>query len=285
VLEEMRAIEEGDVARFDRAFFGHVGHVATVVVRSLGLALSGGRLERNVPSSLVTGRLCQRLARASAAFALVSEATMVTVGGQLKRREKLTGRLADALAWLYLGSAAVKRFHDAGEPEGERPLVEWSLEHALAEIDRALAGVLRNLPSRPAACAVAALVFPLGRRSRGPSDELGKQAALAMLEDGNVRASLTSGIYLPPADEPGLGRLEAALRDALPALAVEAELRHAVSEGRIDHAPGDALAERAVAAGIIDQEDLARLSAADRAREEAIAVDAFDAKDFGGMRR
>ena len=41
----------------------------------------------------------------------------MTLGARLKRREKISGRLADALAWLYLGSAALKRFHDDGEPD------------------------------------------------------------------------------------------------------------------------------------------------------------------------
>jgi len=286
VLEEIRAIEAGDVARFDRAFFGHIAFATTSAVRSLGLALSGGRLEGRVPETGAMRRMCQRLSRSSAAFALVSEVTMVTVGGRLKRREMLTGRLADALAWLYVGSAAVKRFHDAGEPEAERAVVEWALEHALAEIDEALSGVLRNLPARAAAWAITPLVFPPGLRGRerGPDDRLSARAAVAMLEDEATRESLTRGIYLPPADEPGLGRLESALREARPALAVEAKLRRAVAAGRLDPAPGDELAERAVQAGLLDEEERARLSAAERAREEAIAVDAFDAKEFAQLR-
>jgi acyl-CoA dehydrogenase len=284
-LEEMRAVQEEDLERFDRAFFGHLGFVATTAARALLLGISRGRFERNAPGRSFTRRTCQRLSRCSAAFALVSDAAMATLGGRLKRREKITGRLADALAWLYLGSATVKRFHDQGEPESQRAFVAWASEHAFAEIDRALTGVLRNLPARPVAWLLAPLVFPLGRRERGPDDALGSEAARALLEDDAAREELTAGIFLPPAEEVGLGRLEAALRKAKPALAVEAKLRRAVAEGKLDKAPGDALAASALKAGILTVEEIAQLKAADEAREEAIRVDAFDPKDFAELRR
>jgi acyl-CoA dehydrogenase len=284
-LEEMHAVEEDDLERFDRAFFGHLGFVATTAVRSLLLGLSRGHLERNVPKDGFARRVCQRLSRASAAFALVSDAAMATLGGRLKRREKITGRLADALAWMYLASAAVERFHDDGEPDGQRPFAEWACEHALAEIDRALTGVLRNLPARPVAWLLTPLVFPLARRERGPSDALGSEVARALLEDAPARESLTTGIFLPPAEEAGLGRLEAALRKAKPALAVEAKLRRAVAEGRIDRAPGDGLAAAGLAAGVVTREEVAQVEAAAELREEAVRVDAFDAKEFTALRR
>ena len=277
-LEEMRAVEAGDLERFDRALFGHLGFVATTAARSLLLGVSGGRLERGRPAAEAgpfVRRACQRLGRASASFALVSDAAMATLGGQLKRREKITGRLADALAWLYMGSAVVKRFHASGESADERAVAEWALAHALAEVDRALAGLLRNLPARPVAWLLAPLVFPLGRRERGPDDALGSEVARTLLENDSTREALTAGIYRPSEDEPGLGQLEAALREAKAALAVEAKLRRAVAEGRIDRAPGDGLAAAARAAGILDDADLERLAAADRARDQVIQVDVF----------
>jgi len=282
--EEMRAVAEDDLEGFDRAFFGHLGFVATTASRALLLGLTGGRLDAAAPGRGFTRRACQRLGRASAGFALVSEAAMATLGGQLKRREKLTGRLADALAWLYLGSAVVKRFHDDGEPEGDRAFAEWGVRHALAEIDRALDGVLRNLPARPVAWALRAFVFPLGRRERGPDDALGSAVVRSLLDDEAARDRLTAGIFRPPPEEVGLGRLEAALAAARPALAVEAKIRRAVTDGRLDRAPGDALAAAAHAAGIVSDSELAQLAAADQAREEAIRVDAFSPEAFTELR-
>ena len=110
-------------------------------------------------------------------------------------------------------------------------------------------------------------------------------AARALLEDAEAREALTSAIYLPRADEPGLGRLEAALEEATPALAIESALRRAVAEGRLDPAPGIELAEAAVAAGILREEEVDRLASARAARDEAVRVDAFDAKEFVDLHR
>jgi len=210
---------------------------------------------------------------------------MATLGGQLKRREKITGRLADALAWQYLGSATLKRFCDAGQPERERPFLAWACTHALYQCQVALAGVLDNLPNRPAAWALRPIIFPLGRRLRPANDALGSAVARALLDDPEARDALTADIYRPPADEPGLGRLEAALEQAVAALAVEKKIRDAVRAGALDHAPGDVLADRALEAGVISSEERQCIHAADEARNEAIQVDAFTQDEYAGMRR
>jgi len=283
-LEEIDAFASNDLDRFDRAFFGHVGHVFSTASRALILGLSAGRLERNAPEGFAR-RYVQRLSQASAAFAIVSDACMASLGGQLKRREMITGRLADALAWMYLASASLKRFHDTGALAGDRPFVAWACDHALANVERGLDGVLRNLPSRPLAWALRPLVFPLGRRERGPDDARVSEAAKALLDDEEARERLTSGIFIPPADELGLGRLEAALDKATEALRIETRLRAAVREGVIDRAPGEALARAGLAAGVISQIELEMLHAADEARDEVIQVDDFDTLDYRKLRR
>jgi len=283
-FEELNAVEADDLERFDRAFFGHLRFALTGAARAFLLGITNGRLDRRARGGALR-RHVQRLGRASAAFALVSEAAMVTLGGELKRREALTGRLADALAWLYLGSAVVKRFHDAGEPAREQPFAQWAVEHALAEIERALAGVLRNLPSRPVAWLVAVLAFPLGRSERGPDDALGARVAETLLGDDLARESLTAGIFIPPADEVGLGCLEAARTAAVPALEVEAKLRQLVHDRSLAPASDDILARAAASAGLITDTELELLAAAERARNRAIAVDAFDPDEFRALRR
>ncbi|MCH2327700.1 MAG: acyl-CoA dehydrogenase, partial [Rhodospirillales bacterium] len=97
VQDEMQAIDTNDLARFDRALFGHLGFVFQNSVRALFLALTGGALT-DVPENGVDARYFKRLTRYSAAFALVTDIALATLGGALKRREKISGRLADALA-------------------------------------------------------------------------------------------------------------------------------------------------------------------------------------------
>ena len=283
VQDEMRAVAQRDVARFDRAFFGHLGHVATNTVRAALLGLSDGRLVRP-PVRGTVGRAFGRLSRMSAAFALVSDAAMATLGGRLKRMEKLSGRLADVLAWMYLGAAALKRYVDDGEPQQDLPFVEWCATHALYQIQTALVGLLDNFPNRPVAWLLRRLVFPLGARYRPPSDRLGSAVARQLLEDRAARLALTADIHVPPPDEPGLGRLEAALDHAVEALAVETKLRDAVRAGRLDRAPGDALLMQALHAGIVTAEEFQTVLQADEIRDEVIQVDAFDPETFRSLR-
>lgn len=283
-LAEIQAFEKRDLEAFDRAFFGHVGHVFSTASRALLLGLSFGRLERDAPEGFAR-RYVQHLSRTSAAFALVSDACMASLGGQLKRKEMITGRLADALAWMYLASATLKRFCDENSPAADRPFVTWACDHALINIENALDGVLRNLPVRPAAWLLRPLIFPLGRRERGPDDSTVSDVAVAVLDDPETRERLTAGIFSPPDHEVGLGRLEAALGKALEALQVEAKLRAAVRGGVLERAPGDAMAVAGFAAGVISEAEVEALHAADAAREEVIQVDAFDPTDFRKLRR
>src|SRR5690606_38676885 len=131
-------------------------------------------------------------------------------------------------------------------------------ELALYRIQEALLGVLDNLPQRGIARLLKIALFPFGARFRPPSDRLGQEVARDILEDREARRSLTPDVFLPPADEPGLGALEAALDKAVRALPVETKLRDAVRAGRLDHAPGYMLDDLGVAAGIIsgDEYDL-----------------------------
>jgi acyl-CoA dehydrogenase len=283
-LEEIEAVADGDLGRFDQAFFGHVGFVLTSAVRAFALGITNGR-GIPAPEGGAAAPWFGRLTRQSAAFALVSDACMATLGGRLKRREKITGRLADALAWMYLASAALKRFCDEGQPERDRALLEWGCTHAAHQVQEALRGVLDNLPNRPVAWALRALVFPTGARLRPPSDRMGSAVARALLDDGEARAALTRDIYLPPPEEDGLGRLEAALGKALAALAVESRIREAVRSGQLDHAPGGDLADRALEAGIISADERKDIHDADEARDEVIRVDAFRPEEYARLRR
>ncbi len=282
VQPEIESVDRSDLARFDRAVFGHLNFVIRNIVRSFLLAITGARITP-APVRGPTAKYFRRLTRYSAAFALISDAAMGTLGGVLKRREKLSGRLADALAWMYLGSAALKRFHSEGEPARDLALVRWAGALALYNIQEALRGVLDNLPNRFVANVLRGLVFPFGGRFRPPTDKLGGAVARGLLEDREARRSLTTDIYIPSADEVGLGRLEAALEKAVEALAVETKLRDAVRAGRLDRAPGYVLAERGLAAGIISEEEYRRLREADEARDEVIQVDAFDPETYRSL--
>ncbi|HET7922170.1 MAG TPA: acyl-CoA dehydrogenase, partial [Gammaproteobacteria bacterium] len=111
VLREMRAAAMDDHAeamkQFDDALFAHAGLALSNAARSLVLALSIARFTR-VPVGEPTHRYYQHINRFSASFVLASDAAMLTLGGALKRKEKLSARLGDMLSAMYIASAVLK---------------------------------------------------------------------------------------------------------------------------------------------------------------------------------
>lgn len=279
---EMQALEQDDAKAFDRLMFRHAGFIGRNAWRSLAMALTGARFA-GAPVNGPAAHYCRKLTRYSSAFALITDAALLTLGGSLKRREKISGRLADGLAWMYLASAALKRFHDEGSPAVDEPLLRWSGDLALWNIQQALGGVIDNLPNRPAAWILRGLVFPLGKRIAPPGDTLGADVARAILDGGDMRRRLTRNIFVPPPGEPGLGQLEDALRLALLARPAAQKLAVARRDGRLAAAPPSQSIEQALALKIVDQAEAHHWMQAEQARDSAIAVDAFSAEDYRNL--
>jgi len=282
VLKEMRAVAEKDPAiasrDFDVALFGHFGFTLSNAARACWLGLTGARWAV-APVRGPTRRYYQQLTRMSAAFALAADLAMLSLGGALKRREKLSGRFADVLSQLYLASAVLKRFEDQERPAADLPLVRWACEDALQHLQTALDGVLKNFPQRPLAWLLRALIFPLGKPYSPPDDHLGHQVASLLLTPSAARDRLTAGMFVPADPDQALGRLELALHEVERAEAVEKVLDKAVKGGVLPRAPLLELVELAVAHGVIDHYDAERVRVAEKRRREVITVDEFS-KDY-----
>ena len=200
---------------------------------------------------------------------------MLVLGGQLKRKEKLSGRFADVLSNLYLASAVLKRFKDQGRPDADWPLVKWACDDALHAIQESLDALLKNFPQRPLAWLVRVLIFPLGKHYAPPDDRLGHQVATLLLSPSVARDRLTDGMFIPRnANEP-LGRIEAALAQVERAEVIEKVLHDAVKNGALPKAPIASLIDTALERGIIDAQGAEQLRAAEALRREVITVDDF----------
>jgi acyl-CoA dehydrogenase len=275
VLREMQAVASDDSVAFDRALFGHVGFAISNAARSLWLGLSAARLAGS-PVRGPVRRCYQQLMRMSAAFALVADVSLLVLGGSLKRREKLSGRLADVLSHLYLASATLKRFEDQGRPREDLPLVQWVCERSLYLMQCSLDGLLKNFPQRAVAWLLRRLLFPLGKPYGGPSDRLGQQCADLLLAPSAARDRLTRGLYLPTEDDQTLARLEQALALQVALAPLEKKLRLAVKNGELQAAAEAALWQQAHAQKIITDDEFIQWQVADAARLQAITVDEFE---------
>jgi acyl-CoA dehydrogenase len=283
LFQEISAVHAEDpragIRAFDAAFFGHVLFAASNKARALWTGLTGARFVR-APGDANTRAYYRQLTRLSSAFAFAADAALFVLGGALKRRERLSARLADVLSELYLASCALKRFEDDGRPPEDLPLLHWSMQDALARVERAFYGLFRNLPGRLLPGALRFIIFPLGRQFTGPSDRLGQAVCNLVLQPGPSRERLTAGMFVPRTEDRALGTLEAALVATIAAEPAERKL-HAARGSPTLGGPADApdLAA-AVASGVIAQDEADAIERADALRRRAIMVDDFP-KDLG----
>lgn len=285
VLKEMQAVSNParnlGLLEFDQAFFGHVGFSISTAARALWQGLTGGRLLA-VPEGPWRRQL-QRATRLSAAFVLTADTSMLLLGGDLKRREKLSGRLADILSNLYLVSSVVKQYADRGRPKEEWPLVEWTCAESFRTIEVAFGAFFRNFPSRPVAWLLQMATFPLGLRPQDPSDRLGHQLAALLMEPSVLRDRLSAGIFAPADTSEPLGLLDDALVKVIAAEAVERKLRDALRNRTLVVAEEGETLAAAVAARVISAEEADLVLVAEASRRAVIEVDDFP-PDYGRMK-
>ena len=98
--------KEKGLDAFDENFWGHVGHSIGNAARALARGWTGGRIG-TAPKGVDRPHHWKRLSRYAAAFALVSDLALLTLGGGLKRKEMISARLGDILSELYLLGAVL----------------------------------------------------------------------------------------------------------------------------------------------------------------------------------
>lgn len=276
VYDEITALNQGDFAGFDRAAWAHLGFSLRNGARSLILSLTRGHLAQ-VPLSGKPARYAQKLAWASAGFACLTDYALLAYGGSLKRHENITGRFADVLSWLYLGSATLRRFEQEGQPVEDWPFVQWGLETAIAQIQQSFDGLLSNLPM-PILGNLLRAGLRLNPLGEPPADRLSQRVA-QLMQQADTREHLTAGIYLPQDPDQALGRLENAYRLTQQAIPILKQLKAAVKSGQLSadlaHQPTAALIEAGLRAGLISGPDSDIAYAAEVARTDAIQVDSF----------
>ena len=209
---------------------------------------------------------------------MLSDIALGSLGGDLKRREKLTGHLADVLTWIYLGTCVLKRFEAEGRQASDLPMVRWSMEHCLSKVEDGFANALRNFPV-PVLGSVLALhartwgrINPIGLP---PSDAAGAAIARVLLQPGALRERLVAGTHRPMELSHPLARLERAFELNSRSGPIVERVRAAGRRGEIPRGDAVELAGLAVEKAVITEDEASLLREADSARRDVIQVDSF----------
>ncbi|OFZ84880.1 MAG: acyl-CoA dehydrogenase [Betaproteobacteria bacterium RBG_16_66_20] len=285
VLREMRAAKEMQGAaasiEFDDAFTSHIGHTLSNGVRAFVHGITSSRLGQvprgGAPETKHYYRFTSRLA---AAFAFLADVSMLAMGGALKRKEKISGRLGDVLSMLYLVSATLKHYEDQGRNREDVPLIRWVVRDALYQAQQAIDAILSNFPVKSLATLLRWTIFPLGMSFRPPLDSRNRECAQMLLEPGASRDRLTAGMYVGKGEVDPTGILEAAFLATIACEPIDEKLRKAVKKGKIVPQPGVDLGSLGIQNKIITAEEFALWRRKEALRRNVIKVDDFP-QDFG----
>lgn len=282
IYKEIKALMDHDAIAFDQNFTRHIGHFFRNLFRSVVLNVTRGLIVKS-PIRGKSARYFRKLGWVSARFAFLADIALITLGGALKSREKLTGRFADILSWMYIATTVLRRYEADGRPVEDEIYLKWTLDYAFGEIQRAFEGIFRHL-SPPA----------LGWLFRGPlylwcrlnpvsgypSDKLGSKVARSLMEPGERRDRLTKGMFIPKDPKNHLYVLNSAFKLSYEADELVKKMVHAIHKGELPHENPIHLIDQAVQKGILNHGEAALIQKAETAREEAIKVDSFTLKEY-----
>ena len=287
LFTEIEALQDDDRERgielFEETLGRHVAFTLSNAAGSLFHNLTFGAFASSPPNAGPTRRWWKELARAARSFALVADMTVALLGGGLKIKQKITGRMADALAELYLLSSVLKRYEDDGRQTADLALVSYCATNCLYRFDQALLGVLRNFPVRPAAWAMWPLVFPFGTR-RPASDAHGKALVRQVLQPGAFRDRLTRDIFSPDDPSDRVGLLEYTLKKVIANEEADKKLERAIRKGDVKRYHNNDWIAEAKSKGVLTEEEASSLAELRDLVARVIAVDDFDAASLAARR-
>jgi acyl-CoA dehydrogenase len=280
LYKEIQAVQDSDEARgllaFDDAFTSHLSFSLSNLFGAFFHNITFGAFGQVPDKAYGTAEWYRQIWRASRNFAFVADLTVAVLGGGLKTRQKLTGRLADALSELYLLSCVLKRYEDDGKPANDRSIVSLCAQNALFHFQEAMRGTVDNFPSLPVRWLMRAVVFPFGAHYRPAPDWLGHKVVELVLSPGEVRDRLTKYIYISQDSKDPTGLLEVAFAKAVAAEAAEKKLDRAVRAGVVRRVHGNDWVGEAVAKGVLTDAEANQLRELEALTARVIAVDHFD---------
>ncbi|GGP43144.1 MULTISPECIES: acyl-CoA dehydrogenase [Shewanella] len=280
VLAEMEAAamedETSALDRFDSLLLGHMGYAIGNALRSLGSALTGSRFA-SAPVSGPTQQYYRDMTRISSALAIMTDLSMLIMGGDLKRKEMISARMGDVLSQLYLASATLKLFEDNGRQQDDLPAVHYAMTERLHLAAKALEDAIRNFPSKIAGVLLRVLIFPLGNHFNAPSDKSAVDVCKGMLKPGPARNRITFLCGEFEGDTSGIAEVENAFLAKYAAKDLYKKLKKAQRSGHLkSKLPMLELFDVALEKDIITQAEHQQLLEADELRLAAINVNDFE---------
>lgn len=279
IRDELAAIAQGERVQFGKLLWQHIYYFLRNFASAVCSAWTGGKLIPTPESPLK--KYYQRVTRFSQAYAWLADFSLLLLGGALKRKERLSARLADGMSYLYMAMAVLWVAHKHRSSKDHQLHAQWALQYCLHHAQIAMVDLCHNFPIRWLGYLVSWVLFPWGQTMHYPRDTISHELAQKMQHPNDFRRIMTTLVYLSGDPKQPLDRME----HAFELLTRHEDLYKTVLAkyyGKHE-ALRDALLEQ-VKAGTIQSADVDTLLSIDQACWDAILVDEFDAADIANNR-
>jgi len=270
IRKEFYAVSSQDKKAFGELLWQHMYYFMRNFAKTVCSGWTGG-IFISAPANGLK-RQYQRLARLSHAYAWLADLSLIYLGGDLKRKERLSARLADGMSYLYMAMAALRYYQQNDQHADQKLHAEWATSYCFYQAQKALISFCNNFPSRILGGLVRLIAFPFGQTMCYPTDRLDNQLAQLMMTNNHYRDGIKKWVYLSNDAEQPVDRMEMALQEVIQ----NADILPKISDLKRYSfgALKKKMAEK-VSKGELTQEEMDRLVAMERARWDAIQVDEF----------
>jgi len=275
LLSQKEKEEEERIDQLDRLLLSHIGYTSSNLIRTFWSGLTGGFFILS-PVRGAHARYYRQLTRMSSALALISDMCMLILGGDLKRKERISARLGDILSQLYFASAVLKYYKDHGNPATDLDYVKWCCDKCLSEIQLTFDELFENFPRRGLGSILRFIVFPWGISYRKPNDVLSHNIVKAMLEPSDFRDRLTQYCFISSDAEDPMRHMENTFAKAKHADPIWKKFQIATKNGTVPRLGTlDERIEAAIQAKLLNAEEAATLNEFNKMYQEVIRVNEF----------
>lgn len=269
--EEMQAIENKDIPRLDKLLIHHFVYSIKNLLKIGLFAFSLDRFFIKRPINKL-GYYYRQMSRLSAALALVTDFTLIILGGNLKRKERLSARLGDVLSYLYIASSVIRYRQEYPLSKEDDIYARWGLDYCLYHAQHAFEKFFNNFPKPFLAKLIKFIIFPLGRPYQLPTDKQDMQLVAVMAKTGKFRDRMTQACYLGKKIDDPTGRMEIAFNAFIETKTIREKLKKSKFNQRMECDPS---LENALKEKILTHTEVAQLLAAKKIQQDAMQVDAF----------
>ena len=210
VRDEFYAVARDDKMAFRQLIWQHIHYFMRNFARTVCSAWTGG-IFISTPDSSLKGEY-KRLTRLSHAFAWLSDLSLIYLGGDLKRKERLSARLADGMSFLYMAMAALHVCQQNEENADDKLHAKWATTYCFYQAQKSMIAFCRNFPSKPLGFLMRLFAFPLGQTMRYPSDKLDHHLARLMMKNNRYRDRMMKLLYLTGDAKQPIDKMEHALQ-------------------------------------------------------------------------